>query len=99
MKARDIKRMVQQENEIDTSPLEKIRMNTDKKHHRFVTVISLLLALAIFFAMRFGVLGDTLARFATTYIIVMLLILGVRAVLTELGVRRKREAFERTLEK
>ena len=65
-------------------------MTSDKKHHRFVTFVSLLFGLALYLAMRFGVLGDTLERFSTTYFFIMLSILGVRAVLTELGVRRKR---------
>jgi integral membrane sensor domain MASE1 len=70
-------------------------MNSDTKHHRFVTAISFLFACLLYVAMRAGAMGDSLARFAATYLIIALAILGGRAVFTELGIRRKRAALER----
>ena len=72
-------------------------MKSDKKQHRFVTFVSLLFVLVLYLLMRSGVLGDTLARFATICLIIQLVVLGGRAVLTELGIRRKRVTPERRL--
>ena len=72
---------------------------SDKRHHRTVTLISLIVGLAIYFVSRFGLLGEPLEAFAPYYLTIMLAILGVRAVLTELGIRRKRVGFERRFEK
>jgi hypothetical protein len=63
---------------------------SDKRHHRTVTLLSSLVALAIYFACRFGLLGERLESFAPYYLAIVLVILGGRAVLTELGIRRKR---------
>ena len=62
-----------------------------------VTLISLLVGLAIYFACRAGLFGERLESFAPYYLAIMLVILGVRAVLTEWGIRRKRIAFEQKL--
>ena len=62
-------------------------------------MISLAFGLGLYFACRFGWLGARLESFALYYLVIMLLILGGRALLTELGVRRKRVGFERRFEK
>ncbi len=70
----------------------------DKNHHRIVTAVSLLVGLFLYFAFRFSWLGEDMARFSTLYLVLMLTVLG-GAVLTELGVRRRRFAFERFFER
>jgi hypothetical protein len=71
---------------------------SDKRHHRIVTLISLLVGLSIYFAARFGLFGEGLESFAPYYLAAILLILGVRAVFTELGVRRNRGGIGRRLQ-
>jgi hypothetical protein len=58
---------------------------SDKRHHRMVTLISLVVGLAIYFSSRFGLLGERLETFAPYYLVIILVILGVRALLAELG--------------
>lgn len=72
---------------------------SDKRPHRTVTLISLVFGLGIYSAGRFGWFGERLENFAPYYLALILLILGVRAVLTELGVSRKRVGLERRFEK
>lgn len=67
------------------------RNMSDKRWHWGVTVISLVLALAIYQATRGGWLGERMADFSTAYLATMLCILGVRAILTEMGIRRARQ--------
>ena len=62
----------------------------DKPGHRIVTGISLLLGLLLFALQYAGLLGETARRFSLLYLVFVLLILGLRAMLTELGIRRKR---------
>ena len=69
----------------------------DKRHHRIVTARSLAAGLLIYCAARFGFLGDSVARFSTAYLVIMLVVLGVRAILTEMGMRRRRFSFKRRL--
>ncbi len=61
---------------------------SDKRKHRIVTLISLAAGLTIYFAYQGGLLGERLEVFAPYYLAIILLILGIRAVLTELGIRR-----------
>jgi len=68
----------------------KVDRPNDKWRHRLVTLLSLALALALFAAAWAGWLGPTLQGFATTYLVLAVCILGVRAVLTEVGFRRVR---------
>lgn len=63
---------------------------SDKMHHRIVTLISLAVGLMIYFVSRWGLLGERLEAFAPYYLAIILLLLCIRAVLTELGIRRKR---------
>jgi hypothetical protein len=75
-------------------------MNTtgsDKPHHRRVTLISLALVMGIYGASQLGLLGDRLEAFAPYYLVIVCCILGGRAILTELGVRRRRLSFENSL--
>ena len=64
-------------------------MVNDIRPVRIVTLISLAFGLALYLAMRFGAFGDTMARFATAYLVVVLLILGGRTLLTESRARRE----------
>jgi hypothetical protein len=62
----------------------------DKWRHRLVTLFLLALVLALYYAMHAGWLGPRLKAFSFLYVAIMLLILGVRALLTETGFRRLR---------
>jgi small-conductance mechanosensitive channel len=69
----------------------------NKAHHRIVTAVSLGFALLLYVAARFGLLGVGLQEYSAAYLLLMLVILGIRAVLTETGVRRRRFAFEKRM--
>ncbi|RYD75507.1 MAG: hypothetical protein EOP84_18190 [Verrucomicrobiaceae bacterium] len=66
---------------------------SDKKWRRFVTAGMLALGLLMYCAVRAGWLDGRMADFSAGYLIFILLIVIIRAVLTELGVRRPRYSF------
>jgi cadmium resistance protein CadD (predicted permease) len=73
-------------------------MNTtqsDTKHHRIVTAVMIACGLLIYLVARSGLLGDALERFSTVYLVLVLILAGIRAILTEAGIRRSRFPFER----
>ncbi len=65
----------------------------DKKGHRWVTAGMLVLGLLIYAIAREGWLGVRTAEFAPVSLTVILCIVVIRAILTELGVRRPRYSF------
>jgi tetrahydromethanopterin S-methyltransferase subunit E len=70
-------------------------MSNDKRHHRMVTLVSLAFGLLVYVAARFGLFGDSAMQFSKGILAIILLILGVRAVLTEMGIRRRRFSWEK----
>lgn len=71
--------------------------HNDKAHHRIVTAISLTFAFLLYLLARYGLVGDAMQKYATMYLVIMLIILSIRAVLTETGVRRQRLPFEKKM--
>ena len=61
----------------------------DKWRQRMVTLFSFAVAIVLFAIMRAGWLGAMLQGFATLYLVLMACIFAVRAVLTEVGIRRR----------
>lgn len=60
-----------------------------KGKHRMVTLICLAFGVGMYFLARQGYLGAGLQSAATVYLVIILAIFGLRAILTELGVRRR----------
>ncbi|MBI5821958.1 MAG: hypothetical protein HZA88_23540 [Verrucomicrobia bacterium] len=61
----------------------------DKGRHHMITAAGLIFGLGLFWAMRSGLFGDRLTRVSMLYLALMIFILGGRAVLTELGIRKR----------
>lgn len=70
----------------------------DKRQKRIATVVALLFGAILHSAMCFGLFGEVMSRFSIAYLVAILLVLGGRAVLTEVGVRRKPLEWERRLD-
>jgi len=63
--------------------------HSHKMKHRMVTLFCLALGVGMYFLARQGYLGAGLQSAATVYLVIILITFGLRAILTELGVRRR----------